>query len=314
MTERYHWGVILCFAAISLSAADNPTVNAYRPWRAEKDEFRCDTEGKQTSLHLSVNVEKEGCYRLSWKMKSSLSRDRNIMLLYPSWNDKYQCAANEYMVNEVWTEYASWIYSGRSAGTEKISMSFKLDSPQQLSVKDIALTLADGESLADPLRDSIPAQGKNSPVWSVYQTAAGQEPWPMQCIADDSSLDGRAIRFAASKTQNTMRSIFLPVRPGTQYRFEFWVKASKPLRLRISANNWFNPHRDNDKRPDKGRWSKSFNQTADEQWRKISILLAIPSDMEEYPDFQARMIRLFVGTESDDATLWYSGLSFKEEK
>ncbi|HBE03309.1 MAG: hypothetical protein A2096_02770 [Spirochaetes bacterium GWF1_41_5] len=289
--------------------ADNPQVLTIKEngiWKKKGEAIirtTADAVAHWDTIELSTEIAADKYYCISMKVKSSVDTVDNLLAVVSKWNDNYQCVSTEsYALNTVWSELFLFFYSGQNS--EKVD--FVLQCPgafaQEIIIKDIKLN-EQKESPDNLLPEGgFSADDKYPPLF-IFKRVKGQEGL-LTCGADESSLTGKSMHLLPGAGENIISSIALPVISGKKYKLEMWTKADQKISARLIVSDWFSPHR-NEKSIGQSKTIAVFPE-----WKKESLEVSVPADLSEYPDLQARIVKIIIKTTPGAAQLWFFGISF----
>lgn len=307
--------IFLCLLTISACAISaDLEIKPDQPWKVgESKNGPVYTIAYQGSgwpgLKFRNAIEADSFYRLTWRMSANIKKpEQNITFNFktPAGNGNYS-----YPISDTTGFYYAYVYSTTAA--EMVgSILINPGSSLNCTLDSLTFSKLTPEELEGNLLLGGDFESEDNVTMSWSLTNSTNSATEMRIENNPDFLSGKkcmavSFRKDSSGAFSGVQTKRVPVILGKEYEVKFWVKAEEDFPFVATAQAWsVYSHKG-------GHFYKSARFKATKDWQEFSFKIAIPQDVEKFPDLADRTVSINInpGKGADEMKFFLDNISFK---
>lgn len=299
----------LVFLALMLCqvAAEELAMQAQAPWKKKHEDgsavYTLAVASGWPKLAANVDTKAKSYYRVTWKMKSSVSGGVKTLLqvgLTPDGEKEYMYS---YPLSTEWNSYTAYFYSQDSLRI-KIEFYINPDMEMNLSLKDMEITEVGADQLSgNLLPDGNFEAGVGIPcLWKSSDRRA--KAYPASIVPVKDFVSGEKSLCVEMDGAGEIASLYMPVELGHRVTFKFWAKADQETQVTAIIQGYAARHTGE-------HFYKGKKIRLDTEWKEYEMSVEVPQDTVKYPDLLYKTMYLCLGWDKDSkGKAYFDDLSF----
>ncbi len=302
-------GIMAIVIIGGVAIAEDLKITVTPPWQEVVDNgqkcYTLDYSGKDyPNLSLSVPVEADSYYRLSWDMSSSIADEEAKSVLNIDSNRK--CT---YIVplSQGWNRYVGYFYNDSAKEAKLLLRPNPPSLAKRIEVKNLKFEKLKPESFTANLLPDGNFENSSGHT-GIFECNA--DPNLVSVVSGQDFISGEkslCLSFPQQEKVSNVTTIYLPVIPGKEFVFKFFAKADSEYTVRTTFSLW-SPYGHQGKH----FWKKETFKLSPE-WKEYSMTATMPTDAAEYPDISDRMLAITIhGSDKQAGKTYFDEMEFKQ--